>query len=92
MENMKELSLEELDAVSGGASRTINTGVAGLNAALRAEARKASRQIGSIPNGTSVDVNEATLTYDPGSGRNFVYVTCGGLGGWTAASFVGLPR
>ena len=92
MDNMMELTPEQMKAVSGGTQKSVNTGVAGLNAALRAEPKKASSQIGSIPNGTYVDVNEATLTYDSGSRRNFVYVTFNGRGGWIAASFVGRPR
>lgn len=92
MENMMELNLNQMEMVSGGTWKTVNTGVSGLNAALRAEARKKSSQIGSIQNGSSVDVNEASLTYDSESHRNFVYVTFGGKSGWIAASFVGMPR
>ena len=92
MDNRNELSLNEMEKVSGGTWRSVNTGVAGLNAALRAEARKESRQIGSIPNGTSVDVIESTLTYDSVSHRNFVFITFNGKSGWIAASIVGLPR
>ena len=92
MDNMMELNLDQMEMVSGGTWKNVNTGVSGLNAALRAEARKSSRQIGSIPNGSSVDVNEASLTYDPVSRRNFVYVTFNGKSGWIAASFVGMPR
>ena len=92
MDNMMELNLDQMEMVSGGTWKNVNTGVADLNAALRAEARKSSKQIGSIPNGTSVDVNEKTLTYDSVSHRNFVYVTFNGKGGWIAASFVGMPR
>ena len=92
MENMMELNPDQMEMVVGGVWKNVNTGVSDLNAALRAEARKSSRQIGSIPNGTSVDVNEASLTYDAVSRRNFVYVTFNGKSGWIAASFVGLPR
>ena len=92
MENMQELNLNQMEMVSGGAWRTVNTGVEGLNAALRAEAKKSSRQIGSIQNGTSVDVLDTSLTRDDESGRNYVYVTCNGKSGWIAASIVGLPR
>ena len=92
MENKKELSLDQMASVSGGAERTVNTGVSGLNAALRKEPKKNSKQIGSIPNGTVVDVNPATQTYDPESGRHFVYVVVNGKDGWVASSLVGLPR
>lgn len=89
---MTELNLNDMAKVSGGSMRTINTGVPDLNAALRAEARKSSKQIGSIPNGTQVDVDITSITYDPGSGRNFVRVTVNGKTGWVASSIVGLPR
>ena len=88
----RELNLNEMAQVTGGVQRTVNTGVAGLNAALRAEASKGSKQIGSLPNGTTVDVDDSKLTYDPVSRRNFVWVTWNGKSGWIAASIVGLPR
>ncbi len=91
MEN-KELSTEELDEVSGGVGRTVNTGVAGLNAALRLEPQKFSKQIGSIPNGTRIDTVSDQLVYDPEAGRNFVQVNYNGRIGWVASSLVGLPR
>ena len=87
-----ELSMEEMDRVSGGVWRKVNTGVQGLDAALRAEARKASRQIGHIANETMVDTVTDQLVYDPDSGRNFVQVTVNGKTGWIAASIIGLPR
>ena len=92
MADMNELSLDEMSKVSGGTMRTVNTGVVGLNAALRAEAKKDSKQIGSLVNGSQVDVNDSTLTFDSESHRNFVYVTSNGKSGWVAASIVGLPR
>ena len=91
-ENTRELCMEEMDQVQGGYMAALNTGVDGLNGALRAEPRKSSKQIGSIKNGTMVDVNRGTLTYDAASNRNFVQVQVEGKIGWVAASFVGLPR
>ena len=88
----KELSTEEMGQVSGGVWRTVQTGVQGLDAALRAEARKSSRQIGHVSNGTQVDTVTDQLVYDPDSGRNFVQVTVIGKTGWIAASIIGLPR
>ena len=88
----KELSTEEMGQVSGGVWRTVQTGVQGLDAALRAEARKSSRQIGHVSNGTQVDTVTDQLVYDPDSGRNFVQVTVNGKTGWIAASIIGLPR
>ena len=86
------MKAEELDNVVGGVLRRVNTGVQGLDAALRAEARKSSRQIGSIPNGEHVDTITDELVYDPESGRNFVKIRCNGMTGWVAASVIGLPR
>ena len=87
-----ELDLESMAKVSGGVGRTVNTGVAGLNAALRLEPRKSSTQIGSIPNGTRIDTVSDQLVYDPEAGRNFVQVNYNGKIGWVASSLVGLPR
>ena len=85
----RELNLNEMAQVTGGVHRTVNTGVSGLNAALRADASKGSKQIGSIPNGTVVDTIDDRLVYDPVSQRNFVQVTFNGKTGWIAASILG---
>ena len=87
-----ELDLESMAKVSGGVGRTVNTGVSGLNAALRAEPRKSSKQIGSIPNGTQVELVSNQLVFDSEAGRNFVQVNYNGKVGWVASSLVGLPR
>jgi hypothetical protein len=89
---MTELNLDQLEQVTGGQLRTVNTGVAGLNATLRIEPRKSAKQIGSIPNGTRVDTVSNQLVFDPESGRNFVEVCVNGKRGWVASSLVGLPR
>ena len=88
----RELSTEEMSRATGGVWRVVNTGVEGLDAALRADARKSSRQIGHLSNGTPVDTVTDNLVYDPESGRNFVQVTVNGKTGWIAASIIGLPR
>lgn len=90
--NRNELSPEEMERVSGGDQHTLNTGISGLNGALRDKPRKNSRQIGSIQNGSIVEVYSETLTYDSESRRNFVMVKYNEKTGWVAASFVGLPR
>ena len=93
MENMQELSLEQMDQVSGGVQRTVNTGIPGLDAALRAEARKKSKQIGHLPNGTVVDTVTDELVYDPDERRHFVKVKLSnGQVGWIASSILGMPR
>lgn len=91
-EGVQELRLDEMSQVQGGYLTALNTGIDGVNGALRAEPRKSSRQIGSIKNGSVVDVYKETLTRDPESGRNFVQIQADGKIGWVAASFVGLPR
>ena len=92
MENNHELSMDEMSQVSGGVWHTVNTGVSGLDAALRAEPRKSSRQIGHIPNGTDVDTVSDTLVYDPDSHRHFVQVRYNGKIGWVASSILGMKR
>ena len=90
---MKELNLNEMEQVNGGVWRTVNTGVDGLNAALRdGPSKKGTKQIASLPNGTQVDTVTDQVVYDPASGRNYVQVTVNGKTGWIAASIVGLPR
>ena len=92
MEEMKELKPDEMENISGGVWRTVNTGVSGLNAALRNGPSKRSKQIASLPNKTQVDTVTDQVVYDPVSGRNFVEVTVNGQTGWIAASIIGLPR
>ncbi|MBR3334904.1 MAG: SH3 domain-containing protein [Clostridia bacterium] len=87
-----ELDLNSMEKATGGVGRTVNTGVAGLNAALRLEPRKSAKQIGSIPNGTRIDTVSDQLVYDPEAGRHFVQVNYNGKIGWVASSIVGLPR
>ncbi len=94
--DQQELSMETMEQVTGGVYRTINTGIDGMNAAIRADARKDSRQIASLPNGTVIDTVTDNLIYDPVAKRNFVQITFTKNGktmtGWVAASIVGLPR
>ena len=92
MEERKELGMEEMEKASGGVWRTVNTGIEGMDAALRAEPRKSSRQIGHLPNGTQVDTVSDQLVYDPEAQRNFVQITVNGKTGWIAASIIGLKR
>lgn len=89
---MNELCLHQMEQVTGGVWRTVNTGVSGLNAALRIGPGKNTKQIASLPNGTQVDTVTDQVVFDSSSGRNFVEVTVDGKRGWIAASIVGLPR
>ena len=91
-EMKKELNLDEMEHVVGGVWLTVNTGRNCMDAALRAEPRKSSRQIGHIPHGVVVDAVIDDLIYDSVSGRNFVKVTYNGQTGYVAASILGLPR
>ena len=93
MDNIRELKPDEMEQVTGSVWRTVNTGVSGLNAALRdGPSKKGTKQIASLPNGTQVDTITDQVVYDPVSGRNFVEVTVNGKRGWIAASIIGLPR
>ena len=97
MENKQKLSIEETEQITGGVQRTINTGIDGMNAAIRSGAGTSYGQIASLPNGSIVDTITDELYYDPISNRNFVQITYvdkyGKSGtGWVAASIVGLPR
>ena len=89
---MKELNMTEMEKAVGGAVHTINTGVDGLDAAVREEPRKSSRQIGHIPNGMTVNTISDTLVYDPEAQRHFVQVQFGQKTGWIASSILGLKR
>ena len=95
MENTRELNLEELDRVTGGDNRTINTGTDD-NAAVRSGPAKSYRQIASLTNGTVVNT-VGGLIYDAVSGRNFVQIEFTDRSGnrktgYVAASLVGLKR
>ena len=92
MEEKKELNPSEMENVTGGVWRTVNTGVSGLKAALRSGPGKGNPQIASLSNGTQVDTITDQVVYDPVSRRNFVEVSVNGITGWVAASIVGLPR
>ena len=91
--NMTELKMDELNQVSGGVLRTVNTGYPNLNAKLRnGPSISGTNQIASLPNGTVVDTVTDERVYDLASGRSFVQVTVNGQTGWIAASIIGLPR
>ena len=92
MKEKRALNPDEIENVTGGVWRTVNTGVSGLNAALRNGPSKGSKQSASLPNKTQVDTVTDQVVYDPVSGRNFVKVKVNGQTGWIAASIVGLPR
>ena len=60
----KELDLNAMEQVNGGVLHTVDTGIDGVDAVIRSNPSKSSRQIGNIPNGTQVDtVRGAVVTY-----------------------------
>ena len=75
MADMRELNMNEMEQATGGVYRTVNTGVPGLNAAVRSGPSKGSKQIASLVNGTLVDTVSDRLIWDEAAGRNFVEVT-----------------
>ncbi len=94
MEDMKRtLTQDEMEKVTGGTRRKVNTGVDGLDAALRSSPSKKAPQIGHLPNGTEVDTVTNERIYDPESDRHFVEVTTqDGRTGWIASSILGMRR
>ena len=97
MENRRELGMDELEQVTGGVVRTVDTGIKDLNAAIRQGAGTGYHQFASLVNGTKVNTVTDELVYDPVSQRNFVKITFTDKNGkqqtgWIAASIIGLPR
>ena len=94
---MQKLNPEEMGQITGGVARTVQTGIDGLNAAVRSGPSKSDKQIASLPSGTIIDTVSDQLVYDPVAGRNFVEITFtdkkGNIQtGWIASSIVGLKR
>ena len=93
MADFVELSMDELEKVTGGAIATVNTGTP-EKAAIR-ESPGNGHIITSLLNGTQVDT-VGDLFYDAGTGRNWIKVRFKYKGkittGWIAASIVGLKR
>ena len=86
---MKELSMDEMEQVSGGMRRPVNTGTE-HNAIFRTAPRKNASVICYIHNGEIVNTIGRELVWDPESGRNFIEVAYNGMTGWIAAFIVGL--
>ncbi len=93
MAEFMELSMDELEQVTGGRTATVNTGTAD-NAAIR-NAPGNGAIIASLKNGTLVDT-VGTPVYDVGTDRNWIQIKFKKKGkihtGWIAASIVGLKR
>ena len=96
MEKKIELSLDQMEEVTGGVNRTVNTGVADLKAAVRSGPGKSYGQIASLSNGTVVDTISDPV-YDEVARRHFVQVTYtdksgASRTGWIATSILGMKR
>ena len=93
MAEFVELSMDELNQVTGGSMKTVNTGTPD-NAAIR-NAPGNGVIIASLANGTAVQTI-GTPVYDAGTDRNWIKVKCKYKGksitGWVAASIVGFKR
>lgn len=96
MEKM-EIGLGEMEQVTGGTQRVVNTGIDDMKAAIRLGPSKGSKQIASLASGTIVDTVSDELVYDSVAGRNFVEIVFTDRNGvqqkgWIAASIVGMKR
>ena len=93
--NIKELSLNELETVSGG-SAVINTG-SSQNAGIwkKWENIASGKASDSLENGFAVEII-GSPRYNEAKGRNYVMISYLKKGvlkkGWIAASIVGLKR
>ena len=92
-----ELKLDDLQQVTGGTQRVVNTNTID-KAAIRKDPFKApNNQIAALENGTIVNTIDDQLVFDENTKRNYVKIQFtnakGALcEGWIAASIVGLPR
>ena len=94
MDDIRELSLDELDQVSGGVIKKVNTGTT-QNAAIKSAPGNA-KVVASLPNGTLVNTISDPV-YDEATGRNWVWVEYKNASGktkkgWIAASIIGMKR
>ena len=83
----KIIDTEELENVSGGINRTVNTGDE-RNAAVRVAPGESNTQIGSLPNGTLANATGRFATAD---GRNWAEIDYP-VHGWIKASILGFAR
>ena len=94
MADFEELSLNEMEMVTGGVLKPVNTGT-DQNAAIKNGPGNGA-VIDSLPNGTMVDTI-GTPVFDQATGRNWIQVTYKNkkgknATGWIAASIVGMKR
>ena len=86
MTEKKNLTGKELDGISGGVMRTVNTGMA-LDAVVRSGPGMQYGQIGSLKNQTQVNTTGNT-SYNPTDGRTWYEINYP-MYGWMAGSLLG---
>ena len=86
MSDFKKLDAQELENVSGGEGRTINTG-SSVTAIVRSGPGFGYGQIGSLTNGTYVNTTGLCQRAD---GRTWYQINVP-YSGWVAGSLIGLP-
>ncbi len=94
MSDIRELSMDDLEKVTGGENRHVWTGTS-ENAAVRPYPGS-NKVIGSLPNGTTVNTISQPQ-YHSDTGRHWVQIQFidkhGAVKtGWIAASILGYPR
>ena len=82
----KSLNPEDLNNVSGGAMRTVNTGMA-IDAVVRGGPGMQYGQIGSLKNNTQVNTT-GNSSYNPQDGRTWYEINYP-MYGWMAGSLLG---
>jgi bacteriocin-like protein len=87
MSDKKVMNNQELENVSGGMNRVVNTGDE-RNAAVRVAPGVNNTQIGSLPNGTMAN---ATGRFASADGRNWAEIDYP-VRGWIKASILGYDR
>ena len=86
MTEKKNLTGKELDDISGGVMRTVNTGMS-LDAVVRGGPGMQYGQIGSLKNQTQVNTTGNT-SYNPLDGRTWYEINYP-MYGWMAGSLLG---
>lgn len=90
-----KLTDDQLNDVTGGVWRMINTGASSMPSKLYKSPSGKSEVIIEIPNGSVVDTIDETLYFDSSTKRNYVEITFRNenneiITGWIKASHVGL--
>ena len=86
-EELKKINNQELEVVTGGEGRIVNTGKTDLDAVIRSGAGFANPQIMSVTNGTWVNTTGYSIQAD---GRTWWQIKAP-VNGWLAGGMIGLP-